>query len=416
MQSTQAKKTALVIGGGVIGLSCALRLRERSLDTVLLEPCLFPEGASYGNAGHIAVEQVEPMPSWHTLRTAPRRLFAFGGALDVRDFSAFAPWAKRFVYAASASRVEVGRNALRQLLALAIPSWKALLQAIGQPALLETDGHLVFWESTDTAKKGLQAWQRADIGTAHIRAMATTELNVYADCLRRRPVAGLQFEGTAQISDVSELLRELTNAFESAGGRILRQRAHSLQMLGEQAQVTLEQGESISADAIVVAAGVASADLLAGVGAKPPIIAERGYHVHWREHSLPVDCPPLVFEDRSMIVTRFNGGLRAAGFVEFAGPNTPPDPRKWQALRQHVSELGLPVSGEGQQWFGARPTLPDYLPAIGKHTIASNLYYAFGHQHLGLTLAPITAECIAALVCGDTTPLPLGDFDLQRFH
>lgn len=415
MQTTQTK-TAMVIGGGLIGLACAIRLRERGLDTVLFEPSSFPEGASFGNAGHIAIEQVEPMPSWSTLRTAPRRLFAFGGALDVRDFSAFAPWARRFIYAASASRVEVGRNALRQLLALAIPSWKALLETIAQPTLLKTDGHIVVWESARTAKKRQQAWLHYDIGTTKIRDLDANEIDALAGNLSHRPNAGLFFEGTAQIADVSQLLRELTKAFESAGGRIVRQRVQALHAVANRAHVLLENGEQISVEAIVVAAGVASADLLAGVGPKPPIIAERGYHVQWPEHQWPVDAPPVVFEDRSMIVTRFHDGLRAAGFVEFAGPHSPPDPRKWQALRQHVRELGLPVTGEGKAWFGARPTLPDYLPAIGQHATLSNLYYAFGHQHLGLTLAPITAESIAALVCGDTLPLPITNFDLQRFH
>ncbi len=415
MQTTQTK-TAMVIGGGLIGLACAIRLRERGLDTVLFEPSSFPEGASFGNAGHIAIEQVEPMPSWHTLRTAPRRLFTFGGALDVRDFSAFAPWAKRFVYASFPSRVEIGRHALRQCLALAVPAWQSLLHAIGQPALLKTDGHLVLWESTDTAKKGQHAWRHSEIGTAKIRDLDAVEMDAFAESLMHRPIAGMKFEGTAQIADVSQLLRELTKAFESAGGRVVRQRVKGLHAVGNRAHVLLENGEQISAEAIVVAAGVASADLLAGVGPKPPIISERGYHVQWPEHQWPVDAPPVVFEDRSMIVTRFHDGLRAAGFVEFAGPHSPPDPRKWQALRQHVRELGLPVKGEGKAWFGARPTLPDYLPAIGQHATLSNLYYAFGHQHLGLTLAPITAESIAALVCGDTLPLPITNFDLQRFH
>ena len=91
------------------------------------------------------------------------------------------------------------------------------------------------------------------------------------------------------------------------------------------------------------------------------------------------------------------------------------DPRKWAALRAHVAALGLPVAGQAREWFGARPTLPDYLPAIGRSRAVPNLFYAFGHQHLGLTLAPVTAEAVAALVAGGLPPVPLAPFDLQRF-
>lgn len=116
-----------------------------------------------------------------------------------------------------------------------------------------------------------------------------------------------------------------------------------------------------------------------------------------------------------MIVTRFSDGLRAASFVEFARIATPADPGKWARLRRHVAELGLPFDLPGREWMGARPTLPDYLPAIGRSRRAPNLLYAFGHQHLGLTLAAATGEAIAALATGRAPALDLAPFDPARF-
>ena len=116
-----------------------------------------------------------------------------------------------------------------------------------------------------------------------------------------------------------------------------------------------------------------------------------------------------------MIVSRFRTGLRAASFVEFAGERAPPDPRKWERLRSHVDALGLSFAGHGSEWMGARPTFPDYLPAIGRSRFADNLLYAFGHQHLGLTLAAITSEIIGALSVGDDPSVDTGAFSLDRF-
>jgi D-amino-acid dehydrogenase len=65
--------------------------------------------------------------------------------------------------------------------------------------------------------------------------------------------------------------------------------------------------------------------------------------------------------------------------------------------------------------MGSRPTLPDYLPAIGKSRMADNLYYAFGHQHLGLTLAPVTGELVTDLIRGRAGQVDLQSFDLERF-
>jgi glycine/D-amino acid oxidase-like deaminating enzyme len=119
-----------------------------------------------------------------------------------------------------------------------------------------------------------------------------------------------------------------------------------------------------------------------------------------------------VFEDRAMIVTRFAGRLRAASIVEFARLDTPPDPRKWTRLRAHVAALGLSLHAPIAPWMGARPTLPDYLPAIGRRGAVA---YAFGHQHLGLTLAATSGEALAALLHGQASAFDLSPFDLTRF-
>ena len=112
-----------------------------------------------------------------------------------------------------------------------------------------------------------------------------------------------------------------------------------------------------------------------------------------------------------MIVTRFRSALRAAGFFEFGRASAPPDPRKWARLRANLDSLGIAFA-KPVEWTGARPTLPDYLPAIGRS--ASGAYYAFGHQHLGLTLAAATGEAVAALVAGEEPPFDLKPFAIER--
>ncbi|MGH8077939.1 MAG: FAD-dependent oxidoreductase [Lysobacter sp.] len=408
-------RSALVIGGGAVGLACALRLRQRGLHTTLVDP-MDSTSASLGNAGHIAIEQCAPLASWETIRGAPRRWFGFGGALDVRAPGAFAPWLRRFVRAAAPARFREGSDALRGLLEHAVPSWRALVRDIGRPDLLAEDGHVVLWESPRTADRCNAAWRAADIGTATLRGLDPAELDSYGLLLRHRPAGGIRFAGTGQIVDLTQLMLAMRQAFAARGGVCTQDRVLSLRVRDGRAEALLAGGDPCSADIVLVAAGVQSAELMATVGPRPPLIAERGYHVQWSAHDWPAVSSPVVFEDRSMIVTRFRDGLRAASFVEFAKPHSPPDPRKWAALRRHVAEVGLPTSGEGREWFGSRPTLPDYLPAIGHSPAASNLLYAFGHQHLGLTLAPITAEAVASLVTGDAPPVPLRAFDLQRFH
>ncbi|MCJ2184580.1 FAD-binding oxidoreductase, partial [Novosphingobium sp. 1949] len=174
--------------------------------------------------------------------------------------------------------------------------------------------------------------------------------------------------------------------------------------------------EGVAADQVLVCAGVRARALLEPLGHRVPLIAERGYHVRAEARLWPQDLPPVAFEERSMIVTRYRSCVQAASFVELARPDAPADPRKWARLERTCAELGLPITGPFRRWMGCRPTLPDYRPAIGRSYHADNLFYAFGHQHLGLTLAPITAQLVAALVDGQPAALALDPFDLARFE
>jgi D-amino-acid dehydrogenase len=101
--------------------------------------------------------------------------------------------------------------------------------------------------------------------------------------------------------------------------------------------------------------------------------------------------------------------------MEFADPDAPADPRKAARLWRKVRGLGYAAEPEGASWVGSRPVLPDYLPGIGRAPGPAKLFYAVGHQHIGLTLAPFTAEIVADMVAGREPPIPIAAYDLQRF-
>ncbi len=397
-----------IIGGGVIGLSCASALLQAGHAVTVLEPDPARGAASWGNAGHIATEQVAPLASRASLRSAWGRRFAAGGALDlpVREVGAWLPFALRFLAAARPDRFRAGSDALRALLAEALPAWQRATWAGG---LMKTAGHFAVWNDSAKAATGKAAWRAADIGTARVADAALHDI-LRIEGVTGAPIASaLHFSGTGQIADLDQLAAALERDIVRRGGRILRERGALIVERGK-AQVP-----GHDSDLVLVAAGVGSKPLVERAGHHAPIIAERGYHIRAAAEDWPADLPPIVFEERSMIVTRYADTVQAASFVELARADAPPDPRKWERLERHVGELGLPMRAPFTRWMGARPTLPDYLPAIGRSRRAPNLLYAFGHQHLGLTLAPITAELVAALAQGSHPNIDLTPFDLERF-
>lgn len=408
------QRTITVIGGGVIGLSSALALSRAGWRVQLVDADPDRLAASWGNAGHIAIEQVEPLASWPTVRSLPRRRFGAGGAvgLPAAAWRHWLPFGLRLLGAARPSVFARGHQALSGLLAKAMPAWERLAASLEMPDLLRVQGHIVAWHDAASADAGRLSWGSADIGTAAFRDATPAELLQ----LPGASVAGaIRFTNTAQISDLGVLDRALRAALVAAGGTFLPGRA-TLYLTGGEAQLAVDGVPLADVDQLLVTSGVASGRLLAPLGHRVPIIAERGYHIRATDHDWPADLPPLVFEDRSMIVTRYAGCVQAASFVEFADIDTPADPAKWERLEAHVTALGLPLRPPFTRWMGARPTLPDYLPAIGRSTRAANLLYAFGHQHLGLTLAAITGESVAALAEGRAAAIDLAPFGLHRFE
>ena len=400
-----AQRSVLVIGGGVIGLASALSLREQGLDVTLRDDAPARPPASWGNAGHIAVEQVEPLASWSTVLRTPRRLMLAGGPVSFPPaaIKTWLPFALRLLAVASPSRFARGKAALGALLGAALPAWRDRVARIGKPELLRETGHIVAWESVASAARGrrlLATPVSASVSCHDLTARQAEQLKATVT----RPIAdAMRYQGTASVADPGAVLDALRDAFVRAGGRV---------------EVELAEADVVSAsqtDLVVITAGVRSAVLMQALGHDVPIIAERGYHIQSASAPWPSELPPVVFDDRALVVNRFTSGLRATSFTEFTRHDAPPDPRKWDRLRRHVAELGLDFGDDTSTWHGSRPTFPDYLPAIGRSSRNERVLYAFGHQHLGLTLAAITGEIVAALAVGNRPTIDLKPFAIERF-
>lgn len=406
----------LVIGGGLVGIASALRLRAAGFAVTLIDPGDPRRAASFGNIGHIAAEQVSPLASRESLRTFPGRLFGLGGPLDFRwrDAGLWAPWALRFIAASRPDRHAKGEAALTAILAQALPAWRRLAEFSGAPEVIGRDGHAVVWMSPRAAERGLRNWEGTATGSAAYRPMDAGELVSYAAVMARAPAGGIRFSGTAQVSEPQAARDALMAAFRMRGGEVLHARVTRLSG-GSRIVAALEGGGAREAEGALVAAGAWAGRLMRDLGVEAPVIAERGYSVQSADHDWDEALPPTVFEEQSMVVSRFSSGLRASSFVEFGSPDAPGDPRKWRALERRLTGLGVRFSPQPDRWVGPRPTLPDYLPAIGRLESDPRVLYAFGHQHLGLTMAAITAELTASLA-GDRDPaIDLAPFRIERF-
>jgi D-amino-acid dehydrogenase len=179
-------------------------------------------------------------------------------------------------------------------------------------------------------------------------------------------------------------------------------------------RVVTSQGE-IAADRVLVTAGVWSGALLRPLGYRVPIDTERGYHLMLPAPGITL-TRPVVMAEGFFCVTPMTGGLRLAGTVELAGTKASMDPRRSDILFDLAAPYLPGLSRDGAtRWMGFRPSFPDSRPAIGAAGRHRNLTYSFGHQHLGLTQAAVSARCIADLIAQRPPPVDLTPFSLGRF-
>lgn len=407
-------QTIAIVGGGAVGRTCALRFRQAGADVIVLDPGKDPLPAWYGNAGHLCIEQPEPWANWSNIARTPKKLFALGGPLDFigRDIDWWLPWGLKFV--AASFRFKEGTRALLPALARARPAWEALLAEIGKPDLLHGGGHFVVWDTDESAEEGFRRYAASETGTADPHPAAAEDVQRLEHMLGRRIGGALHFRNTAHVAGPGIVAEALDATLDSMGvvrraevvQRIVAEKGHAV--------LRLAGGETLRPDMALVTAGVWSRGLMCGLGHKTPLIAERGYHVQTRDHDWPEDVQPVLFEDRHVICTLFENGLRATSYSEFGRPSSPADPRKWDRLERWLAELAVPARAPFDRWMGSRPTFPDYLPAIGRSSRVENLLYAFGHSHLGLTMSAVTAEYVLALAQGREVP-ETAPFRIERF-
>lgn len=403
-----------IIGAGVVGCALAWALAREGRKVLLIdraEPAT--AGASFGNAGHIACEQREPLPSIPLLRTFWRELSVFGGAVDIPPHRWFvlAPWIALFIQAAF--RQARNTPALAALVAPAAQALESALREIARSELLVRHGHYTIWRGPKAADRAARMARAA----AALSVRTTEAPQPLLEAVRKRdggaPALGLHFPDSAHVTDPREVAAAFAGAAVQAGAVFQQNDVRELVPLGPRIGVRTD-GAVAPAAAAVVCAGVESASLLRRFGLRAPLTSERGYHLEL-PGTPPLTDAPVVYADHNIIITPMRGRLRATTYLEFERHGAPPDTRKLARLHARLESLGYTSATAHAGWVGSRPTLPDYLPGLGRAPGEAPLFYAFGHQHLGLTMAVPSAQVMTDLVMGRAPSVDIRPFNLTRF-
>lgn len=388
-----------VIGAGVIGLTIALELIDQGHEVVLVDPGQPGMGASYGNAGTIAGYATSPVGTPDVMRNLPSLLLSKTSPLAIRHraLPSLTPWLLRFLWQSLPAQAERNARSLAALLTGAAEMWDDLALRVQGAGILQRRGCLYLYESP---KAFTQAWteldQRRKLGVevdlVGPDRLAELEPNLPPD------LGGAAFFTGATFLDDPGRMMGLIAAAVLEKARHIPARAERLERRPD--GVVIEgPGLHLHARRVVIAAGAHSRDLARQAGDRIPLDTERGYHVEW-DMAEPLLSRPSCPTSRGFYLCPMAGRLRVAGTVELGGLTLPPSPHRVARLvegaRTFFPDLGPP----DREWMGFRPSIPDSLPVIGRSSGGEDVLLAFGHGHLGITMAPVTARIVADLLKG----------------
>jgi D-amino-acid dehydrogenase len=390
---TRDRTDIAVIGAGVIGLTIALDLVEAGHEVTLVDPGDPGMGASYGNAGTIATYAVNPVGTPAVLRSLPSLLFSRTSPLAIRHraLPSLAPWLLGFLRQSLPAAARHNAEVLAALLHDAGERWDSLAHRVAGAGILQRRGCLYLYETAaafSAAGADMAPRQALGVEVELLRAQRLAELE---PGLPKGMGGAAYFPGATFLDDPGRMMALIATAVLRKA-QFVRARADRLTRRPD--GVVIEgPGLHLHARRVVIAAGAHSRDLARQAGNRVPLDTERGYHVEW-DMNAPRLSRPTCPVARGFYFCPMSGRLRVAGTVELGGLHLPPSPHRIRKLvegaRAFFPDLGPP----DRTWMGFRPSMPDSLPVIGPSRGGDDVILAFGHGHLGVTLAPVTAEIV----------------------
>jgi D-amino-acid dehydrogenase len=415
MAAASIKTDIAIVGAGVIGLAVAFRLAAAGRAVVVVDRNDPGSGASYGNAGAIAPYGCAPIGNPDVLRSLPHLLLGPESPFAMRPAAlpALLPWLLRFLWQSAPGRARRNGRALQTLLKEAAQAWHDLSAQAEVSDLIRNEGCLYVYRDKAPAKNGDWASRlRREFGVK--QEWLTSEGVARLEPALPRMAGGLFFPDAAHIIDPPALTRRLAAAAQSQGASFRRARVERIEAMVSGGFRLAGPDLAIEARKVVLAAGAWSRGLARQVGDEVPLDTERGYHLEFAMDTCPIKRPVSPI-DLGFYITPMAGRLRVAGTVELGGLTAPLNPRRTALLERGVRKLFPDLGAPKAQWLGFRPSLPDSLPVIGPSRNHPGLIHAFGHGHLGMTLAGVTSLIITGLVEGGNGGWDLSPFRVDRF-
>jgi len=404
------KKNIVIVGAGIIGTCCAYFLQKEGHKVTVIDRNEPGTGASYGNAGSFSDYSVLSLNTPDIFLNIPYYLLSSNSPLSIKLNYIFKlmPWMMKFLSNCTNDKMLHTAKNMKIILEQSISSYEEIFSDIDVSNLYEKKGVLYLWGKNNLKSYEQGVTIRNQLGVKQ-KILSKDEIKALEPNINPIYEKGVLYESAMCAKNPKKILQKIFDKFLELGGTFVDDEISEIKD-----QSILGKKDHYEYDKLIISAGAFSKKMTDQLGENIPLETERGYHVHFK------NCEHLVsrgvcFADSGLYLTPMEQGLRAAGTVELGGLDNPPSKKRIDYVINQAKLLINNLPEPYDSWMGFRPTLPDFLPVIGKSKFKDNIFYAFGHNHLGWTLGAITGKVIRDSVIERKSNFNLSSFLSSRF-
>ena len=404
-----------IIGAGIQGVCNALFLQKKGFDVIIFDKDEPGCGASYGNAGHFSPYASVPLNRPDVLTDVPAMLLSSNGPLALKwnYVPKMIPWFLKFIRNCTKERMMHTATYMHQILDLALPAYEELFTEVDLEGLVVDNGIMYIWNNQNISSRNLEIKIRDELGVKQ-KLLNPKEIHDLEPNIKPIYDGGVFYEYAKHTTNPKKVLLKLFDLFIQKGGKFLK---HDIKNLNfdEDKPVIRTETQRFIFDKVIIACGAFSKKFTKDLYENIPLDTERGYHIHYKGYQHLISRP-VVFSNRGFGMTPMEQGLRVVGTVEFGGLENPPSKGRIKNLINNAKFMLNDLPEHEDEWLGFRPSLPDFLPVIGPSKNYKNVFYSFGHHHLGWTLGAISGKIISKMISEEKTNLNLEPYSSLRFN
>lgn len=412
-------QSVIIIGGGVVGASCAYYLQQRGADVTIVEKQSFGAACSHGNCGFVCPSHVLPLAEPRAIRStmkamlSPKSPFSIKPRLDVKLWM----WLLNFARHCNERDMLAGGHALQALLMSSMDEYERLVTEQVVDCEWQKKGLLYVYKD----QQRLDAYEPTNqllSETFNEPAVKFTgeQLEELHPALKPGQAGAWFYEHDAHVRP-DKLMESWKQTLTANGAKILEgcEVQQIVRQDGKAVSLQTNQGE-LTADRFVVATGALTPFLEKFLGCKIPIQPGKGYSLTMPRPKL---CPtvPMIFPERRVAVTPMESGYRLGSIMEFAGYDESIKPERIKLLRDGADAFLKDPYCEPveEEWYGWRPMTYDSLPIIDRSPSLENVWIAAGHNMIGLSMSTGTGKLVAEMMSGEKPHIDPTPFRVTRF-